>query len=315
MLKNYLKIAARNLRKQKGQALINLAGLAVGMACCLLILLYVQHELSYDQYHQNKDRIYRLATRIQSASFDGIAKVNGPWGIAVKNDVPEVEDVARFVIVGQILVGKGEKRFYEANGLYADSTALRLFNFPLLQGDRRTALSAPNTIAVTRDFAQKYFEDANPVGQTLTLDNQAEYAVTAWLDNVPANSHFTFDFLLSMASLKHPQRESWIQWNQFYTYLLLKTNVSPQTVAAKIPAVLQKGMGAEAAPRYAPFLQPLTEIHLHSHLFRELAPNSSLAHIYIFSSVALLVLIIAAINFINLSTARGAPGKWGCAKF
>ncbi|MCG3121037.1 MAG: hypothetical protein ALAOOOJD_03971 [bacterium] len=305
MFKNYLKIAARNLRKQKGQTLINLAGLAVGMACCLLILLYVQHELSYDQYHQSKKRIYRLATRIQSASFEGIAKVNGPWGIAVKNDVPEVENVARFVIVGQILIGKGEKRFYEANGLYADSTALQIFSFPLLQGDRRTALTAPNTIVVTRDFARKYFGDANPLGQTLTLDNQTEYTITGWLDNIPANSHFTFDFLLSMASLKHPQRESWIQWNQFYTYLLLKENASPSTAAAKIPAVLQKGMGVEAASRYSPFLQPLTQIHLHSHLFREMAPNSSMARIYIFSSIALFVLSIAAINFITLSTAQG----------
>ena len=307
MLKNYLKIALRNLRKQKGHAFINIAGLAVGMACCLLILLYVQHELSFDQYHHNKDRLYRLATRIQGAAFEnGIAKVNGPWGIALKKEVPEVEDAARFVIVGQILVGKGDKRFYETEGLYTDSTALRVFNFPLLQGDAHTALVAPNTMAVTRDFAQKYFGEANPVGQTLTLDNQTEYLVTAWLDNVPSNSHFTFDFLLSMASLTHPQRESWIQWNQFYTYLLLKENVSPQTVEAKIPAVLQKGMGAEAAARYAPFLQPLPKIHLHSQLFREMSPNSDMAYIYIFSSVALLILIVAAINFINLSTAQGS---------
>lgn len=307
MLKNYLKIALRGLRKQKGHALINIAGLAVGMACCLLILLYVQHELSFDQYHQNKDRLYRLATRIQGATFDeGIAKVNGPWGIAIKKEVPEVEEAVRFVIAGQILIGKGDKRFYESAGLYADSTALRVFSFPILQGDGRTALTAPNTMAVTRDFAQKYFGDANPVGQTLMLDNRTEYLITALLDNVPANSHFTFDFLLSMASLTHPQRDNWVAWNQFYTYLFLKENVSPQTVEAKIPAVLQKGMGAETAARFSPFLQPLSKIHLYSHLFREMSPNSDVAYIYIFSSVALLILIVAAINFINLSTAQGS---------
>ena len=307
MLQNYLKIALRNLRKQKGHALINLAGLAVGMACCLLILRYVQHELSFDQYHHNKDRLYRLATRIQGATFEeGIAKVNGPWGLAIKKEIPEVEDAVRFVIVGQVLVSKGEKRLYETNGLYTDSTALRVFDFPLLQGDGRTALVAPNTMVVTRDFAQKYFGEENPVGQKLTLDNQTEYLITALLDNVPANSHFTFDFLLSMANLTHPQRDNWVAWNQFYTYLLLKESIPPQTVATKIPAVLEKGMGAEAAARFSPFLQPLPRIHLYSHLFREMSPNSDVAYLYIFASVALLILIVAAINFINLSTAQGA---------
>jgi putative ABC transport system permease protein len=307
MLKNHLKIALRHLRKHKGHTLINISGLALGMACCLLILLYVQHELSFDQYHQNKDRLYRLATRIQGATFEeGIAKVNGPWGIAIKKEVPEVEETVRFVIVGQILVGKGEKRFYESNGLYADSTALRVFDFPMLQGEGRTALVAPNTMAVTRDFAQKYFGEENPLGQTLTLDNRTEYLITALLDKVPSNSHFTFDFLLSLSGFTHPQRDNWVQWNQFYTYLLLQENVSPQTVAAKIPAVLQKGMGAETAARFSPFLQPLPRIHLYSHLFREISPNSDVAYLYIFSSVALLILIVAAINFINLSTAQGS---------
>ncbi len=304
MLNNYLKIAIRNLRKQKGHAFINLAGLAVGMACCLLILLYVQDELSYDQYHQNKNRIYRVATRMQGASFDGIAKVNGPWGPALKKEVPEIEAAIRFVIVGRILAGKGEKRFYEENGLYADSSVFKVFSFPLHQGDPRTVLSAPNSIVVTRSFAEKYFGKENPVGQSLMLDNQTEYLITGLLDDIPSTSHFTFDFLLSLASLTHPQRDSWIQWNQFYTYLLLKEGAQPQTVETKIPAVLRAGMGEEAAARYTPFLQPLTRIHLYSHLFRELAPNSDVKYIYIFSSVALFILIIAAINFINLSTAQ-----------
>ncbi|MGH7493749.1 MAG: ABC transporter permease, partial [bacterium] len=304
MLKNYLKIASRNLLKQKGHAFINITGLAVGMACSLLILLYVQNELSYDEYHVNKARIYRLATRTQGASFDGIAKVNGPWGVTAQKEIPEVEEAVRFVIVGQILVSRGEKRFYEEEGLYADSSVFRVFSFPLQQGDARTMLTAPNTMVITRNFAQKYFGEENPVGQSLVLDNQTEYAITGLLDNIPSNSHFTFDFLLSMASLTHPQRESWIQWNQFYTYLLLKQDAMPQTVAAKMPAVLRQGMGEEAAARYTPFLQPLPDIHLHSHLFREMAPNSDLAYLYIFASVASFILIIAAINFINLSTAQ-----------
>ena len=292
--------------KQKGHALINIAGLAVAMACCLLILLYVQEELSFDRYHQNQDRIYRLATRMQSASFDGIAKVNGPWGPAMKNAVPEIEDAIRFVLAGQILVGRGEKRFYETEGLYADSSVFRVFSFPLVQGDPGSVLAAPNTMVVTRAFAQKYFGDENPVGQALKLDNRTEYAITGLLEEVPSNSHFTFDFLLSMASLTHPQRDSWMQWNQFYTYLLLRPGVPPQGVEEKLPAVLRHGMGEEAAARYSPFLQPLARIHLHSHLFREMAPNSDISYIYIFSGVATLILVIAAINFINLSTAQAA---------
>lgn len=306
MFKNYLKVAVRNLRKHKGPAFINVAGLAVGMACCLLIMLYVQHELSYDQYHQNKGRIYRLAARFQNASFDGIAKVNGPWGPAIQREVPEVEAAVRFVLVGQVLVGKGEKRFYENEGLYADSSVFQVFSFPLRQGNARTVLTTPHTMAVTRAFAQKYFGDENPLGQSLRLDNQTEYTITGLLDAIPSNSHFTFDFLLSMSSLKHPQRDNWVQWNQFYTYLLLKPSALPQTVEAKIPPVLRRGMGEEAAGRTTPFLQPLTRIHLHSHLFREMAPNSDASHLYIFSSVALLILIIAAINFINLNTAQAA---------
>lgn len=305
MLKNYLKIAWRNLINHKGYTAINIAGLAVGMACCLLILLYVQHELSFDQYHVYKNRIYRLATRIQGASFNGIAKVNGPWGLAAKNDVPEVEEAVRFVVAGQVLMSRGHTRFYETNGLFADSTVFDVFSFPLLQGEKRTALTAPRTLVVTPDFAQKYFGNENPVGQTLTVDNRAEYLITGLLDNIPSNSHFNFDFLLSMASLEHPQRDSWIQWNQFYTYLLLQAGASPQVVAAKISTVLQQNMGEDAA-RFTPFLQPLTEIHLHSRLFRELSGNSEMAQIYIFSSVALFVLIIAAINFINLTTAQAA---------
>jgi len=306
MLKNYFKIALRSLVKQKGHAFINITGLAVGMACCLLILLYVHEELSFDQYHQNKDRIYRLATRVQGASYEGIAKVNGPWGPAVKKAVPEVQEAVRFVIAGQMLVSRGEKRLYEDEGLYADSTVFEVFSFPLLRGDPHRALTAPHTMVVTRGFAQKYFGKDDPVGQSLRLDNQTDFLITGLLENLPANSHFTFDFLLSMASLTHPQRESWSQWNQFYTYLLLQQHATPKIVEAKVPAVLRQGMGEQAAARFTPFLQPLTRLHLHSHLFRELSANSDMSYIYIFSSVALFILAIAAINFINLSTAQAA---------
>jgi len=305
MLKNYLKIAIRNLRRHKVISFINVIGLAIGIACAALILLYVRHELSYDRYHAKKDRIYRLVSKVQGASYEAVAKVPGPWSIAAKKDFPEIEQIARFVFFNEILVSRGEKRFYESNGLFADSTVFEVFSFALLQGNPETALTQPNTIVMTEAFAQKYFGSENALGQTLTFDNQNQYQVTGVMANVPANSHFTFDFLVSMASYTNPRRDNW-QWLQFYSYVLLKEGASPQTVAAKFPALLRQNVEANIAADYTPYLQPLTDIHLRSHLFREMQVNSDIAYIYIFSAVAGFILLIACINFMNLTTARAA---------
>ncbi len=305
MLKNHLKIALRNLRRHKIISLINMIGLAIGMACAALILLYVRHELSYDQYHQNKNRIYRLVSKVQGASYEAVAKVPGPWAIAAQKDFPEIEQIARFVFFNETLVSRGEKRFYENGGLYADSTVFEVFSFRLLQGDHQTALTQPNTVVVTEALAQKYFGEENALGQTLTFDNQNQYQVTGVMANVPANSHFTFDYLVSMASYNNPRRESW-QWLQFYTYLLLKEGASPAAVAEKFPDLLRRHVEAATAANYAPYLQPLTDIHLRSNLFREMQANSDVAYIYIFSAVAGFILLIACINFMNLSTARAS---------
>jgi putative ABC transport system permease protein len=305
MLKNYLKIAIRNLRRHKIISFINVIGLAIGIACAALILLYVRHELSYDRYHEKKDRIYRLVSKVQGASYEAVAKVPGPWSIAAKKDFPEIEQIARFVFFNEILVSRGEKRFYESNGWFADSTVFDVFSFALLQGNPKTALTQPNAIVVTEAFAQKYFGKENALGQTLTFDNQNQYQVTGVMANVPANSHFTFDFLVAMASYANPRRDNW-QWLQFYTYVLLKEGASPQTIAAKFPALLRQNVEANIAANYTPYLQPLADIHLRSHLFREMQANSDIAYIYIFSAVGGFILLIACINFMNLTTARAA---------
>lgn len=303
MFQNYFKIAVRVLRRNKGITFINIAGLAVGMLCAAFILLYVRHEWSYDQYHLNKNNIYRLITGVEGASYQAIAKVPGAWGITADQDLPEVRSMARFVFLNESLVRRGEKRFYETGGFYADSTVFQIFSFPLLEGNAKTALTRPNTIAVTKDFAQKYFGEEEALGQTLTFDNQNEYEITAILSNVPTNSHFTFDFLVSMATYTNPRRDDW-QWNQYYTYLLLDDNASPEYIATKFSAMLRTHIEEKLAADYTPSLQPLTDIHLHSNLFREIQANSDITSVYLISVVGFFVLLIACVNFMNLTTAR-----------
>ena len=303
MFKNYLTIALRVLRRNKVIAFINIAGLAVGMVCAALILLYVRHELSYDQYHLNKKNIYRLVTGVQGAAYQAIAKVPGPWGVAAQRDLPEVRNVARFVFLNETLVSRSEKRFYETGGFYADSTVFEVFSFPLIQGNPKAALTRPNTIVISEDFAKKYFAEEEALGQTLTFDAQNEFQVTGVLSNVPTNSHFTFDFLVSMATYSNPRRDNW-QWNQYYTYLLLNDGASPGAVAAKFPAMLSTYIDEKLAAGYAQSLQPLIGIHLHSNLFREMQTNSDIPYVYMISAVGFFILLIACINFMNLTTAR-----------
>ena len=306
MLKSYLTIAWRNLRRHRAFSFINIGGLAVGMASALLIFLYVQDELSYDQYHANKDRIYRLVTGRQGASYDGIAKVSGPWGVAVREALPEVEQMARFRFFGQTLVSRGEVRFYEGGAFYTDPSVFEVFSFPLRLGNPETALTEPNAVVLTESIAQRYFGDENPMGQTLTFDGQLDFTVTGVMDDVPPNAHFTFPFLVSLASETDSLQYDWVR-NQYYTYLLLGEEAAPEAVVAKFPEVLASHVGEEGAAPFAPRLQKITNIHLHSHLFREMQPNANVAYVYIFSAMALFILLIACINFMNLATARSAP--------
>lgn len=308
MLKNYLVIAFRNIKKYRAYSWINIIGLAVGMACCILTLLYVQNELSYDKYHENANRIYRLAMRSPGNTYgrgiEGIAKVPGPWGPAALQDLPEIERSVRFMFFNQTLVSRGEKRFYENNGFYADSTVFDIFSFNLFKGNPKTALKAPFSLILTQDMARKYFGSEDPIGQFLLFDNTTKFQVTGVLENVPQNSHFTFSFLVSLSSDTSTLPTDWVR-NQYYTYLLLKKSYQDDAVAKKFPSVLAKNIGEEAA-NYIPFLQPLLKIHLHSNLFREIESNSDFVYIIIFSTVAIFILITACINFINLATASSA---------
>jgi len=321
MIKNYLKTAVRNLFKQKGYTFINILGLAIGMAACLLILLFVQQELSYDGYHHNSDRIYRIAmeARWGGRDFD-IAVVPAATAKTMVTDFPEIEDAVRFRQRGDYIVQYKDQSFREEKIVFTDTTFFKLFSIPLLQGDANSVLTDPYSIVLSRKTAQKYFRDEDPLGKTLKLDNRYDCKVTGIFEEIPDNTHFHFDILLSLESLEESRDPSWGSQN-FQTYILLRQDADPSALEIKFPEMLEKYMWPQFAQilgitvdeihkstdMWAKFyLQPLKSIHLHSDLLGELGPNNDIRYIYIFSAIALFILIIASINFMNLSTARAA---------
>lgn len=321
MITNYLKTAVRNLFKHKGYTLINILGLAIGLAACLMILLYVRHELSYDGYHQNSDRIYRvsMAARWGGRDFD-VAVVPAVTAKTMIADFPEVEDAVRFRQRGDYIVQYRDQSFREDKIVFSDTSFFKFFSIPLLKGDADSVLTDPFSIALSRKTAQKYFRDEDPLGKTLKLDNRQDYNVTGVFEEIPDNTHFHFDILLSQESIEESRDPGWVSQN-FQTYILLRPDADPAALEAKFPQMLEKYMWPQFAQvlgitvndlkkstdMWAKFyLQPLKSIHLHSDLLAELDPNSDIRYIYIFSAIALFILIIASINFMNLSTAKAA---------
>jgi len=320
MLKNHIKTALRNMLKQKGYSLINILGLAIGMASCLLILMYVRHELSYDHYHAHADRIYRVAGsyRMGGRSFE-TATVGAPVAKALVDDYQEIEDAVRFRGKGSFVIRYGHNSYKERHIVYADSSFLSMFNIPLIKGNPETALADPNMLILNKKTAEKYFGNEDPIGKILKLDDKYDYKVTGFFEQIPSNTHFHFDILLSMGSLKESKELIWLN-NNFNTYIRLTEGTDPKALEAKFPEMLKKYMGPQIKlltgkswdeidteeMRAEFYLQPLTEIHLHSDLLAELEPNSDVKYIYIFSAIAFFVLLIASINFMNLSTARSA---------
>lgn len=307
MLLKSLKVTFRTLLRQKTYTAINILGIALGFTCCLLIGLYVQDELSYDQYHEKKDRIVRLASKVDGASYaNGIAKVVYNWGDAAKKEIPEVEERCRFLFYGRTLVTIEDDRFYQSGGMYADTEVFEMFNWPLVKGETDEVLKNPNSIVLTESFAQRCFGDKNPIGESISFDNENQYQVTGLMKDIPQNSHFTFPFLVSMNSYSHPALLDWERWTQFYTYLLLRPETDYATVATKFDLILDKHLSEERAEVVSPLLQPITDIHLHSKLHREMATNSDILYVYIFGIIALFILVIACLNFVNLATARAS---------
>ncbi|MFC1564230.1 ABC transporter permease [candidate division KSB1 bacterium] len=310
MFRNYLKITLRNVRKHKGYSFLNIIGLAVGIAVCILIFSYINLELNFDGFHQNSDRIYRLVLK---ANFAGqsinIASSSAPAAKALKADYPEVVDAARFNIAERMAVKYRQKAFFEDRMYYADNSVFDIFTFPVIKGDDQTPLIRPYTVVITEDAAKKYFGEEDPVGKILNFNNADEFEVTAVIKNVPANSHLVFDMLMSFETLYSNNKEAlefWVPVN-YYTYILLQENYDYRLLDEKLPDFVRRYMGQlldAIGGTCEYYLQPLASIHLHSHLDAELSANSDYYYIYIFALTAVFILFLACINFMNLSTSR-----------
>ena len=307
MLKNYLTIALRNLRRHRAFSFINIAGLAVGMACCLLIGLYVRQEVSYDRFHENADRLYRVAFVMDDGGqVWPTARTPHPLAPALLDAFPEVEAAVRFRR-GEAVLRRGDDLFKEEAFYFADASVFDAFSFPLIHGEAGAALAAPFTLVLTEDAARKYFGPENPVGRMLTVEDMGDFTVTGVLQTIPQNAHFRFDFLASYATLNTLQPEALGQWDSAVTstYLLLSAGYDAAAFEAKLPAIVAQRLGPEAGgSRF--YLTPLTDVHLYSDLPGELGEGGDARYLYLFSSVALFILLIACINFMSLTTARSA---------
>ena len=311
MLKNYLVIALRTLRRRKGYTALNVVGLALGLAGCLLIGLFVRHELSYDRHHADAERIYRVVQHTNAEKTDGMAWVGGAMGNALRADFPQIEALARLVRANALVeIGEGEaKRTLEGDRLvYADPSVFDVLTLELVTGNA-DALETPDHVLLTKTTAEKYFGAGDPIGETITAGGRT-LTVAGILADPPATTHLAFDLMTSLDTFKlgvWGSAESdftsyW--WPNAYTYVKLSEGTSAAALDAELPAFIARHREPAEAEQYVPALQPLTDIHLRSSLGGEWQPGGSATTVAIFGLVALFVLILACVNFMNLATAR-----------
>lgn len=308
MLKNYIKIALRNIKKQKVNSFINISGLAVGLAAVILLLLYIQYEISYDRFHEKADRIYRVAIEEKESRRLGIA-TPAPLAPLMRADFPEVEDAVRFMKRDNRLVSYHDQHFIENNFFFVDPEIFDLFSLELLEGNPEAVLSNPNSVVITETMAKKYFGHENPIGKIIRFEDVYDFQVTGILTNLPENSHFQVNFLAPF--LAQEQIWKWIdlpgwRFKMYQTYFTVKENMRPTGLEQKIYSIYRDHYGDEYAGKYTFLLQPLTRIHLHSNATREIGNNADLQTIYILTLIALLILMIASINYTNLTTAQSS---------
>ena len=320
MIKNYLKIAYRNLLKYKFISFINVFGLTVGLACCLLILTYILHELSYDKYQPNADRVYRVTRTFLNPETKAVSltlsTVAPPFAPLLKNDFGEIEDITRTISNGTTPLRYGEKMFNEENVMFADDRFFNFFKADVVKGDPKSALAAPYSVMMTEEIAKKYFDNEEPMNKVVRINVGAyfDFKVTGVYKSFPANTHFHPQILLSFNTLNDTLiygaenlRTNWGN-NSFFTYIRVPDHYDTKNMVARFPAFLDKHM--PVGSKYKPSegttlgLQKLTDIHLHSHTDYEAEENGDIKRVYIFSAIALFILLIACINYMNLSTSR-----------
>ena len=319
MIKNYIKMAVRNLRRQSLTSLINLSGLTIGLTCCLLILVYVLHELSYDRYNRNADRIYRV-----TREFDGpggsvamrLGTVAPPFGPLLQNDFSDIEAVTQVYPFGVLPMRYADKRFNEGAACFADENLPKVFNLVTVEGgDASAALKEPYNVLLSEEQARKYFGDAEPLNKVIRYNNQVDLKVAGVFRAFPDNAHMHPDMLISWSTLRDTViygadllRTNYGD-NSVLTYLLLPQGYPADKLEAQFPSFLDRHMqpnpnGSKASTLTALHLQKLTDIHLRSHLDYEVEENGDITKVYIFAAIALFILLIACINYMNLSTAR-----------
>jgi putative ABC transport system permease protein len=311
MLKNMLIVAVRNFKRDKWYSLLNILGLTIGITFGLFLIFYIKDELSYDRYHQNADRVFRIVSFIKEPQHDmgKNAATQFPLGPVLKHDYPEVQEAVRFADLGRTMYKNGAVGFYESKVYFADSGLFRVFTYQFLEGTPQTALVEPNSMVLTQSVAKKYFGDtATVVGKTLKDDNGRILKITAVVKDVPQNSHLLFNALVSITTLPKDFSNNWGGFGP-YTYVLLKPNSDVAAFERKLTPLYDKYM----APIFGQYnikihygAQPITAIHLHSEMVNEPEELGSIYYIYVFSAVALFMLLIACINYMNLTTARSA---------
>ncbi|MDQ4142071.1 MAG: ABC transporter permease, partial [Bacteroidota bacterium] len=309
MLKNYLKIALRNLLRHKGYSFINIAGLAVGIACCTFILLFVQDELSFEKNHSKAKNIYRLTITIDNSGTLEKAGITSP-AIAsqLKQDYPEVKQFVRLLNTGnQALIRYNNKALYETGGFFADSTLFEVFDYPLVAGNPKTALNDPNSIVLSQELAKKYFGDEDPMGKIVELETQSPYTlkVTGILAEIPRTTQLRPDFLVPIRLTGSGFLNQWFNYG-FTSYILVNDNFNAAAFEQKLPAFTKKYQpnAPGTPPPPSLHIQPLLDIHLDADYGGQLAPVSDIKNVYLFSALALFIILLACINFMNLATAR-----------
>ncbi len=306
MLKNYFKVAFRNLVNNKVYSLINIGGLTLGIATALIILLWVGDELSYDRYNTNADKLYRTIVVGDVAGQEvAYTTTPAPFAELVASEIPEIQSTTRVNLIAQALFTHAQQPFQESDGAYVDPGMLSMFSFDFVEGDPGTALDDPKSVVLSQTLARKYFGDESAEGQTLRFNNQQDLTVRAVYADMPANSHLWFAYLLPFELFAQNYGigdNNWDDYN-YYTYLQLADGASAEAVGDKITNMLNKKFEDEESDGYV-LLQPLTDIHLYSDYSMDISGNGDIQYVYIFSAIALFILIIACINFMNLATAR-----------
>jgi putative ABC transport system permease protein len=322
MFGNYIKVVMRNMLQHRGYSFINILGLAVGMACCIIIILYVQDEFSYDTYPENDDRIYRIVTDLAVGERGDIhtARTPPPWGPVLAKDFQEVESYVRLKtpqVSWMVTYREENKKFYEKGFYFADETVFDFFNLRMTRGNPETALSEPSTVVLTESMAQKYFGNDDPIGKVINIDNSFDFTVTGIIEDIPKNSHFECGLLASFKTFYTVQTGYGLNYGNdmsqmfpdVYTYIRLPEGYAPEDFEQQLVGFIDRYHGENLNRFNAKMeasLQPLSDIHLTSNREAEIQANSDIAYIYIFSAIALFILIIACINFMNLATARSA---------